>query len=106
LVRLKQFDVFPNRSARTRDTHPFFIILQSDMLERLNTRIVAPLFPASASREAERFTPVVVVDGDRYMIDMSNIGLIPLKAAAAPVANLESERYRLVAAIDLVFTGI
>jgi len=106
LVTLKQFDVFPNRSARTRGRHPYFIVLQSDMLDGLNTRIVAPLFPASASGGGERFTPVVTVEGARYMVDMSNIGTIPARAAAAPTANLESERYQIVAATDLVFTGI
>ena len=106
MVRLRQFDVFPNRSPRTRETHPFFIVLQSDMLERMNTRVVAPLFPAAASNSAERLTPIVTVDGSRYMIDMANIGTIPIKAASAAIANLEAERYRIVAAIDLVFTGI
>ena len=103
---LRQFDVFPNRNPRTRDTHPFFIVLQSDVLESLNTRIVAPLFPANSPSRGERLMPVVTVSGARYMIDTSNMGAIPVKAAAQPVANLESERYRLIAAIDLVFTGI
>jgi toxin CcdB len=98
--------VFPNPSPRTRDRHPFFVVLQSDVLQHLNTRVVAPLIAPNASRALERFMPAVSILGSKLVIDVANVGVLPVKVATAPVTNLEAERYRIVAAIDLVFAGI
>jgi len=106
VVKLRQFDVFPNPSPRTRSTHPYFIILQSDRLERFSTRIVAPLVVATKIEFLEKLTPEVTVKGKKYLIAMADLGPIPVQALQPAVANLEAERYRIVAALDLVFTGI
>jgi hypothetical protein len=37
---------------------------------------------------------------------MQELGAFPVQAVKGVVANLESERYRLVGALDLLFTGI
>jgi toxin CcdB len=101
-----QFDVFPNPDRDSAASHPYFVVLQSNAIAHLNTRIVAPLVPPSAVRGFERLMPLVSVDGRTLMIDVSNLGTIPVREIPAPILNLESERYRIIATIDLVFTGI
>jgi toxin CcdB len=101
-----QFDVFANPDPQTAESHPYFIVLQSRQLAHLNTRIVAPLIAPNIIPGFERLTPIVSINGTRYMIDVTNIGVVPTKLISNPLANLEAERYRIVAAIDLVFTGI
>lgn len=106
MVELKQFDVFPNPKPERRATHPFLIVLQSDRMPRLRTRVVAPLVPLMKIAGWERLMPEVVVQKNRYVISVHDLGAIPASVMLAPVANLEEYRYQIVRAIDLVFTGI
>jgi toxin CcdB len=46
---LRQFDLIPNPSERSRAYAPYFVVLQSHHLENLDTVVVAP-----AIRDAER----------------------------------------------------
>lgn len=101
-----QFDVFKNPDPTSAPSHPYLVVLQSNGLADLNTRIVAPLITPKKLPLFERLMPEVTVAKSRYVIDMTNIGVVPTHELSKFVANLESERYRIVAAIDLVFTGI
>jgi len=103
---LRQFDVFPNPSPRTRTSRPFFIVLQSDQVDLFNTRIVAPLVAPMKVEWFERLMPEVTVAKKRYVIFIPELGPMPAQALQLPIANLESERYRIISALDLVFTGI
>ena len=101
-----QFDVFVNPDPEFAESHPYFVVLQHDALRRLSTRVVAPLIAPKAIPLFERVMPEVSVKGSRYVIDMTNIGVIPATALQERVANLEDWRYDIVRAIDLVSTGI
>jgi toxin CcdB len=101
-----QFDVFANPDPEFSESHPYFIVLQHTVLNRLNTRLVAPLIAPKAIPLFEKLMPEVTVTGSRYVIDMTNIGGLPAGLLQEPVANLESRRYDIVRAIDLVFSGI
>jgi len=104
--RHRQFDVFRNPDSETSDTHPYLIVLQSDALRDLDTCVVAPLVSPRAIKFFERLLPQVAVDGTRYVIATPDMAAMPVGEIGAPVTNLEAERYRISAAIDLVFTGI
>ena len=101
-----QFDVFENPDPESAQAHPYFVVLQADRLKGLNTRIVAPLIAPRTLPGFERLMPVVSVKNRNYVVDITNVGVFPLKLIPKSIANLESERYRIVGAIDLVFTGI
>ena len=106
MVNLRQFDVFPNPSTRTRQARPYFVVLQSDQLSQLNTRIVAPLAAPAKIEHLESLMPKVSVRGRPYVILTQEVGAFPLRQAPKSVENLEAERYRIVSALDLLFTGI
>ena len=101
-----QFDVFVNPDPEFSEFHPYVLVLQHGALSRLNTRIVAPLTAPQTIPFLERVMPEVTVKGSRYLVDMTNIGVIPVGALQERVANLEDRRYDIVRAIDLVFTGV
>ncbi|MGN6149968.1 MAG: CcdB family protein [Rhizomicrobium sp.] len=101
-----QFDVFENPDPESAEAHPYFLILQADRLKELNTRIVAPLVAPKTLPGFERLMPVVSVKNKNFVVDITNVGVFPLKLIPKPIVNLESERYRIVGAIDLIFTGI
>ena len=106
MVNLRQFDVFPNPSAKWRKSRPYLIVLQSDLLSQLTSTIVAPLAETSMLESFERLTPTITVRGRKLVVVMQELGAFPVQAVKGVVANLENERYRLVGALDLLFTGI
>jgi toxin CcdB len=106
VVEPRQFDVFENPSARGRRERPFLIVVQSDVLSDRHTRVVAPLVAHSELQPLSRLNPTVEVDGRKFYFHPAELAHIPKDMLRKPVANLESERYRIVAALDLVFTGI
>ena len=101
-----QFDVYANLDPKSSRSHPYLIVLQANAIGHLNTRIVAPLVAPKAVPFFERLMPSVVVSGTHYVIDVTNIGVVAVKSLTKLVANLEPERYRIIGAIDLVFTGV
>lgn len=50
--------------------------------------------------------PLVTVRGRDYVVLVQEPGAFPVRQAPKRVANLESQRYRIVSALDLLFTGI
>ena len=101
-----QFDVFANPDPESATARPYFVVLQHSVLGAFTTRIVAPLIPATAGTAFGQLMPDVIVRGTRYVVDVTNIGVIPVGVLQERVANLEDRRYDIVRAIDLVFAGV
>ena len=106
MVTLKQFDVFSNPRRERRLHYPYLVVLQSDLMPNLHTRVVAPLIPVTTIPGWGKLMPEVEVEGRALVINMPDLGAMPVSVMLAPVANLEKYRYQIIRAIDLVFSGI
>ena len=64
---MAQWDVYPNPVVRARDEIPYLVVLQSDLLEALPTRLVAPLSRSlvAAPRLPQRLAPQFDIAGER-----------------------------------------
>jgi len=102
----RQFDVFPNPDPDTAEDHPYLIILQSNRLSDIDTCVVAPLVSSRTLKLFEKLLPEVRIDGTAYKIAVPDLGAFPPHLIPEPIANLESERYRIISAIDLLFNGV
>ncbi len=102
---MAQFDLF--RHARSK-RYPFLLDIQADLLRDLATRVVAPLTPVKrlAGKPITRLNPVVVVDGAEHAILFQDLAALPVTAIGHAVGNLRSRRDDLIAALDLLFTGV
>jgi toxin CcdB len=100
-----QFDLF-RQGGNTR--YPFLLDLQADLLRDLATRVVAPLTSVKRlnGKPIGRLNPVVKIDGKPYAILFQELAAIPTKALGSPAGDLRDRRDELVAALDLLFTGI
>jgi toxin CcdB len=105
---MPQFCVYRNRNAATRGRFPLLLDVQSDLLEPLATRVVVPLAAAAVtrSRMMETLTPLLRVDGKDYLMLTPQLAGVATRELGAEVANLAGERGRIVAALDLLVTGI
>ena len=102
----RQFDVAANLNPATRGHYPYLIVLQHDRLASLRSIVAAPLVEWTGTLEKSRLHPVVAVRGQRFVVFVEEMAAVPPSAFGEVVENVEADRYRIVAAIDLLFTGI
>ena len=102
----RQFDVYPNPSRTGREDRPFVIVVQHLFFDDMPTRVVAPLVLTRAIRPRLRLNPAVIVEKRDLYFSPTEMFTISLKYLRNPIANLEADRDRIVAAIDLLLTGI
>ena len=103
---MHQFDVIANPFPASRGRHPFLVALQSDLLARtFDTVVVAPLERAETGRFADRLNPRVTIDGASFALIAQEIATVRKSALRNPVGSLAAERDKIIAALDLLFTG-
>ena len=103
---IRQFDIVPNPFPAGRGERPFLVAVQHNRLSELSTRVLVPLVATGKLGLKSRLNPEIVLEGRTYFIDPTNMVTLPLRLLGKPVANIESSRDRIIAALDLVFTGI
>jgi toxin CcdB len=105
---MAQFDVYRNANPESRNSFPLLVDLQSDLLSDLVTRVVAPLtaVPPGKSPLLGALTPELKVKGKRYSLLTPQLAGISSRTLGPRVANLAAHRDTIVAALDLLITGI
>ena len=105
---MAQFTVYKNKNSRSKATYPLLVDVQADLLDDLQTRIVIPLtkVPALTKKPIARLTPSIDVGGEQYLLmtpQLAGIARSELGSAAGSVAD---QRGAIVAALDLLITGV
>ena len=104
---MAQFDVYRNPNPNRRATVPFVVALQSDLLDQLPSRWVAPLkLSKSISQRVEGLMPEVEVEGKKFTIFMYESGAVPAQSLGNRISSLEGRRFELIRAIDILVSGI
>ncbi|MGZ8174556.1 MAG: CcdB family protein [Methylobacter sp.] len=87
---------------------PYFLDVQSNLLQRLGDRIVIPL------RRRDRFaavnlpanlTPTFEIEGAECLLETPKLAAAPLRLLKTPIASLASGQFEITAALDLLFQG-
>lgn len=104
---MAQYDVYPNPSRSAADGLPYVVVIQSNLLDALPTRMTLPLADADAvaKRMPAALCPVVMVNGKRLNALAHYAAPLPAKLLRRPVANVAAQSSALVAAIDAVISG-
>jgi toxin CcdB len=102
---MRQFDLFRNPDAASARRRPFLVILQSDLLNVIDTVVVAPLAPASRTKLVPRLVPVINIAGVDHAILVHDLAAIARSQLKRPMGTAASKRDELLAALDLVFLG-
>lgn len=84
----------------------WWLDVQADVLDVLNTRIVVPLLPeAQAPVPAKRLNPVFEVDGERAVMVTQYLSAVPVRVLGRPMGSLVDKADEIGAALDMVFVG-
>ena len=98
---MARFDVFVNPQGAGR-----LLVVQSGVLDHLNTRGVVPLLsPERAPLPARILNPILEVDGERLVMVTQFMAAVPASLLKKRVATLEHRHDEIVAAIDLLLQG-
>lgn len=102
---MAQFDVFRNPR---RGVFPLLLDVQADLLARLSTCVVVPMARVAkyGAPPIARLNPTARVGGVDYILVVQDLAAVPRSVLGARVGSLGSRRADVVAALDLLLTGI
>ena len=105
---MPQFSVYKNLDKRSRNTYPYFVDVQHSLLSDLNTRLFIPFAkPSSLNNiEVERLCPVIPINGRDYVLLSHQLTAVPDSILSKEEGSIESFRYEILDAIDMLITGI
>lgn len=104
---MAQYDVFPNPSSSAASGIPYVVVIQSDLLDALATRMTIPLAVLDATTKVPTaLCPVINVNGQRLHALAHYTAPLPAKHLRRPIDNVASQCSVLVSAVDAVLSGI
>lgn len=84
----------------------FVVDVQTNLLDGLTTRVVAPLRPAaSAPTPAKLLNPVVEIDGETHVMVTQFISAVPVRALGKPTGELAERADEITRAVDMLSQG-
>ncbi len=104
---MRQFDICRLRpAAGTKRTTALVIILQADLLDAVDTCIVAPLVPLDALPALSKLRPEFEFAGKRYRLITDRLSVLTRKDIGTVVASAKDREWDVRRALDLVFVGV
>ena len=104
---MAQFDVHKNPDNSTNSAVPFLLDVQADLLENLATRVVVPLYSASAfGALAKHLNPKFKINRKAVVMSTAELADVPVTLLGEKIVNLKQEREAIIAALNFLFTGI
>lgn len=102
---MPQFDVYKNPRG---GSYPYLLDVQADVLARLATRTVVPLMSIKryGAKPISRLNPTVRIANVEHVLLVQELAAIPAASLREKVLSLSTRRSEIVAAIDLLFTGL
>ncbi|WP_373088892.1 CcdB family protein [Zhongshania sp.] len=104
---MKQFDLYENTDPDSRGTYPFFVDVQTGLLEQLNSRVVIPIAPATnAKLFPANLCPIFEIDNKQYALLTHQITTVSASFLARRQGSLLLNREQIIAALDFLLMGI
>lgn len=104
---MARFDVYPNPGPQAGTT-PFLVDVQSNLLDGLDSRVVIPLRSLEHFAKVKlpaRLTPVLTIQGKKYLLETPKMAAVPLRILKDPVCSLADDQAGITGALDFLFQG-
>ena len=103
---MAQYDVFANPSSSAATGIPYVVVIQSDLLDALATRLTMPLAVLEfVGKVPTSLCPVIMVKGKRLHALAHYAAPLPARVLRRPVDNVTAQASTLVSAMDAVLSG-
>jgi len=106
---VNQFTLYRNNNKSSNKTYPYFVDIQNDLLDDLNSKVVIPLSPYNSRDkiDAKKLCLIIKIDGEGDFVLLTHqITSIPKSTLKTKITSLENYRYEILAAIDILLSGI
>jgi len=102
------YDVFKNENAHSSKRFPYFLAVQSDLLDPLSTCVVVPLGRATVvgGRPTQSLTPTLDVDGEAMVMYTPEIAAVYVNGLRKRICNVAPQRDLIMRALDFLLTGV
>lgn len=99
---MAQFDVY-----RLTGLEGLAVDIQHDHLDQLPTRLIVPLLaPDDLAGGMGRLNPNIRFDGRDFVLKTEFATAVDIRELGQPVGNIAAERDRIIAAMDMLVSGI
>ncbi len=103
---MAQFDVYLNSNPETKQSVPYLLDLQADLLINLTTRVVVPLVATSAmGKVAKHLNPQFKIKETSVVMSTVELAGVNLHLLGEKVCSLKEMRNEIIAALDFLFIG-
>ena len=104
---MAQFDVYANPSHSAAQGIPYVVVVQSDLLDALATRMTSPLALVTfADKAPEKLCPSITIKGQQLRALAHYAAPLPTRSLRQVVANVATQASTLMAAMDVVMAGV
>lgn len=104
---MAQYDVYPNPGESAARGIPYIVVVQSDLLDALATRLAIPLATIEwAVKVPDKLCPTLTIKGQRLHALAHYAAPLPAKRLRRPVDNVAAQASVLVTAMDMVLSGV
>lgn len=104
---MAQFDVYPNPSSSAKHGIPYVVVIQSDLLDGLTTRLTIPLATdAWTGNTPNKLSPLITVKGQSLRALAHYAAPLPTRALRQSLGNVSAQSAALIAAMDVVLSGV
>lgn len=102
------YAVYRNRDRQTRATFPWLVEVQADLLCDLASTVVVPLARPSVvlGKSITGLMPQVRYDGDTFLLMTPELAGVARSMLGRSVGSLSVYRGAILAALDLLLTGV
>lgn len=103
-----QFWAYTNPNPATRDSYPFLLEIQSNLLRDLGTTVVIPLTSSKTTNESRmsRLNPEFEINGESYTGITQEIAGLERRHLGQPAYDLTHYHSEIIAAIDFLISGV
>ena len=102
---MSQFDVHRN-ADRNAETAPYLLNIQHDRFAELRTRVMLPFIRGQLTGPMGRLHVPVTIAGEQFTLSGSELITLEMRRLGPVIQNIEQLRGRIIAALDLLFTGV
>ena len=103
---MAQFDVYENTNPVMKQTIPYLLDVQTELLDNLTTRVVVPLITVSAmGKAAKHLNPQFKINKTSVVMSSAELAGVTVHILGEKVCSLKEQRNEIIAALDFLFTG-
>ncbi|MEW6353844.1 MAG: CcdB family protein [Pseudomonadota bacterium] len=105
---MPQFTLYKNKNSKSKADIPLLLDVQSDLLSDLHSRVVIPLYAkrADSMKPINKLMPELVLEGKQFILATPQLAGVALQDLGEPAGSLNQYRSEVIAALDMLITGI